>query len=148
MIDETRRRLTVVLPAYNEEAKLRELVDRLVAAFGELPLDCEIFVVDDGSTDRTAAVAEELSRTAPIRLIRHPKNRGLGAAIRTGLTAAAAEADLVVTMDADNTQDPALIPKMLAASTSGLDRVSIRIDEFARVPRDVQLRELLTERRS
>ena len=96
---------TVILPAYNEATALPHVLDALLDALDDR---CEIIVVDDASTDGTAAIA----RRYPCRLLRHTWNRGKGAAVRTGL--AAARGRFVVVMDADNTYPAAAIPAMLA----------------------------------
>ncbi len=117
-----RSRVAVMLPAYNEEVDLPELLPRLQKALeGWAPY--HVLVVDDGSTDRTAQIVREAARRMPVVLISHGHNRGLGAAIRTGLKAACQQADVVVTLDADNSQDPALIPAMVQALDAGLDLV-------------------------
>jgi glycosyltransferase involved in cell wall biosynthesis len=87
------RRVTVVIPAYNEELGIREVLARLRKEAP--PVVTEILVVDDGSTDRTAEIAEECGA----RVLRHPSNRGYGAALKTGIRNASAE--YVLTMDAD-----------------------------------------------
>lgn len=94
------RRLTVVIPAYNEEATIAETIERVRAAdVGGLEL--EIVVVDDGSTDRT----REILRQIPdIRAIFHERNRGKGGAVKTGFTAATG--DVVLIQDADLEYDP------------------------------------------
>ncbi len=112
--------VTVVLPAFNEERDLPKLLPRIKAALERL-CDYRILVVDDGSKDATAAIVTALSRTMPITLIRHPYNQGLGAAIRTGLKAAAELDGVVVTLDADNSQDPALIPTLIEEIRRGAD---------------------------
>ncbi|HET9443828.1 MAG TPA: ChbG/HpnK family deacetylase [Acidimicrobiales bacterium] len=98
-------RLSVVLPCWNEEAVLPASLEaveeaaRAAAAAGEIS-DWEAVVVDDGSSDATARVAREAADADPhVRLIRHPANRGLGAAVRTGLEAATG--DVVLYTDAD-----------------------------------------------
>jgi dolichol-phosphate mannosyltransferase len=103
---------TVLLPAYNEAQDLPPLLERIARAL-DGRLEYRILVVDDGSTDDTAPIASSMAETLPIELIRHDRNAGLGAAIRTGLRAASRATGAVVTMDADNTQDPALIPSMV-----------------------------------
>ena len=78
-----------------------------------------IIAVNDGSRDRTGEALKDLSTDYPVRLIEHCSNMGLGAALRTGLLAAAEEAlddDVVVTMDSDNTHDPKYILGMLVAA--------------------------------
>jgi dolichol-phosphate mannosyltransferase len=82
-------RLSLVLPAYNEEAGIRQAVIEADDDLAELVADYEILVVDDGSLDGTAAVVEELAGHCPrVRLLRHSENRGYGAALRTGFDAA------------------------------------------------------------
>ena len=97
-------RLSVVLPAYNEEHNILEAVRRSAEVARRLCADFEVVVVDDGSTDRTAemvlAAAGEGER---IRLVRHDRNRGYGEALRTGFRAA--RLDLVFFTDADNQFD-------------------------------------------
>lgn len=106
--------IAVVLPAYNEEKDLPQLLAGLNTALSKLQLPFHIVVVDDGSADRTAAIAAEAARTMPVHLVCHPKNRGLGRAIQTGLTEARKFGGIVVTMDADNSHDPAYIADMIA----------------------------------
>jgi glycosyltransferase involved in cell wall biosynthesis len=97
-------RLTVVVPVYNEEGSVAELVARVRA----VPVDKEIIAVDDHSRDRTLAV---LNRLDGIRVAAHPVNRGKGAAVRTGL--ALATGDVVVIQDADLEYDPQDYPALL-----------------------------------
>jgi len=110
--------LWIALPAYNEERSLPALLERYVALRPEIErrgAALRILVVDDGSTDGTIAAAEAFRDRLDLEVIPHGVNRNLGAALRTGLTGAlerAADDDLVATMDADNTHDPALLPRM------------------------------------
>ena len=96
--------LSLVLPAFNEDANIARAV-RDAAAAGALVGDHEVVVVDDGSRDRTAAVLEELARELGPRLVvvRHPRNRGYGAALRSGF--AGTRGDLVFYTDSDNQFD-------------------------------------------
>jgi glycosyltransferase involved in cell wall biosynthesis len=99
-----RVRTTVVLPAFNEGAALPHVLDEL----GEyLDSSYEVLVVDDGSTDNTAEVAERY----PVRLVQHASNRGKGVAIRTGI--AEAQGENVVIMDADATYPVPAIKEMV-----------------------------------
>ena len=101
--------VTVVLPAYNEADNLAPLIETIAR------LGYQTVVVDDGSTDDTAKVAEEaVSRFAGVHLMRHDGNRGLGVAVRTGLKAAVdMGSDRIVVMDSDGSHDPSLIGEML-----------------------------------
>lgn len=114
--------LSVVLPAYNEEAAIRPVLERLLEAVPQLERDAgldavEILVVDDGSSDRTA---EEALRFAPrVRLCRHPRNRGYGAALKTGFEAATG--DLLAFYDADGTCPPLALGPMCRRVLDGAD---------------------------
>jgi len=106
-------RLSIVLPARNEEVSLRKLLPKLV----ELYPDAETIVVNDGSTDGTAALCEECG----VKVINHPYSKGNGAAVRTG--ADAASGDILVFMDADGQHDPGAIRQLLAKYDEGYHMV-------------------------
>lgn len=121
-----RRVVYVVLPAYNEEASMPPLLNSLRDAMEENFTRYQVIVVDDGSQDRTAQVAEEFAREMPVLLIQHEANKGLGASIRDGLLAAlekASDRDIIVTMDADDTHAPGLIVRMVRMINEGYDVV-------------------------
>ncbi len=103
-LEPTPASVTVILPAFNEAAALGRVLTDVRRVLGA---ESEIIVVDDGSTDETAAVASEF----PCRLIQHDLNRGKGAAVRTGL--ADARGEYVVIMDADGTYPASAIPRMV-----------------------------------
>jgi dolichol-phosphate mannosyltransferase len=93
-------RLSLILPAYNEEAGIRQAIEEACAALTELTRAYEVLVVDDGSDDGTATIVAELAASRPqVRLLRHERNRGYGAALRTGF--AAARFERVAFTDAD-----------------------------------------------
>jgi glycosyltransferase involved in cell wall biosynthesis len=97
-------RLSVVLPAFNEEDNVVEAVTRASEVARRLCAEHELIVVDDGSSDRTAALVEGMAASDPgIRLVRHERNLGYGEAVRSGLRAA--RLDLVFLTDADNQFD-------------------------------------------
>ncbi len=99
-----------VIPAFNEERTIEEVVQQAKKYVDE------VIVVDDGSTDCTLKKAEE----AGSRTIRHKKNMGKGAALRTGISAALRRrADIIVTMDGDGQHDPHLIPKLIEPIVRG-----------------------------
>ncbi len=106
-------RITVVLPAKNEEAGLERTLPKLKA---ELP-EAEVIVVDDGSTDGTARIAADHG----VRVLSSPYSMGNGAAIKRG--ARAANGQVIVFMDADGQHDPALIHSLLAKLDEGFDMV-------------------------
>lgn len=94
--------VTVLLPAYNEERAIEQVLAEVVTALEDEPLKFEILVVDDASTDRTAAYAERFAEhceRCPVRVIRRPENRGAGAARKVGVREA--RGDVVVMLDAD-----------------------------------------------
>jgi glycosyltransferase involved in cell wall biosynthesis len=110
--------LSIVIPIYNEEHTLAELVGRVLAV--PLDLDRELVLVDDGSKDASAQVAERLIAEHPdkqLRLIRHPRNRGKGAAVRTGF--AQARGNVVLIQDADLEYDPRDYARLLKPILEG-----------------------------
>jgi glycosyltransferase involved in cell wall biosynthesis len=107
------QRLTVIVPMYNEEATVRGAVERLLKT--ELPVALETIVVDDGSTDGSVEQISDLAEGGRIKLIRHQRNQGKGAALRTGITHATG--DLVTILDADLEYDPADYRALVAAFT-------------------------------
>ena len=81
------RSLTIVMPVYNERATLRHALDRLLAV--EMPLETEVLVVDDGSTDGCLDTIVDLLEADRVRLVQLPLNMGKGAGLRRGGGAAA-----------------------------------------------------------
>ncbi|MEY4489672.1 MAG: hypothetical protein RIQ79_2180 [Verrucomicrobiota bacterium] len=116
--------LAVVIPVFNEEPVLPELLRRLDAVFNALPhLRCEAIFIDDGSRDRTAALlASAAERDPRMRLIQLSRNFGHQPALTAGL-ANANHADAVVTMDADLQDPPELITELVAAWQKGAEVV-------------------------
>lgn len=109
-------KLSVLIPAYNEEATVEEVIKRVA----EIDLEKEIIVVDDCSTDRTPQILSAL-RQPGLVVIRHDQNRGKGAAIRTAL--AAATGDAVIIQDADLEYDPQDFHKLLEPLQDGRAKV-------------------------
>jgi glycosyltransferase involved in cell wall biosynthesis len=103
----------VVLPVFNEADTITSLVRSLVAAMKQTGIVWEVVMVDDGSDDRTIDSLKALIKAHPeqVRVVRHPHNRGNGAALRSGIRVARGE--VVITMDADGQHDPSDIPSLL-----------------------------------
>lgn len=114
--------LSVVIPAYNEEHGITEIANRVLSVRADLKKagvsQLELLVVDDGSKDHTAQVAEKIKG---VTLIRHPQNKGYGAALKTGF--AQAKGELIGFLDADGTYPPEYFPKLCQAALNGSDLV-------------------------
>jgi dolichol-phosphate mannosyltransferase len=120
------RKVYVVLPVYNEAARIQRLLDHVDEALEEAAIAYQVILVDDGSRDSTGEIVRECAGRMPIHLMRHEVNRGLGATIRDGLVAAveaAKDRDIIVTMDADDTHAPGLILRMVRMISEGHDVV-------------------------
>lgn len=118
--------LSVVIPAYNEENGIQDIIQRV------LDIECDLFdvgvhelellIVDDGSKDNTQQVINELAeRDSTVKLICHEKNRGYGAALKTGFSKARGE--LVGFLDADGTYPPEFFPQLCQAAMNDNDLV-------------------------
>lgn len=114
--------LSIVIPAYNEENGIAEIANRVLKIKAELVKvgihEMELLVVDDGSRDKTAEVAACIPG---VTLVRHPKNRGYGAALKTGFSKACGE--LIGFLDADGTYPPEYFPKLCQAALNGSELV-------------------------
>jgi dolichol-phosphate mannosyltransferase len=120
------RTVRFVLPAFNESASIGDLIVRIAAVCESAGYRYSVLVVDDGSADDTGAIAAAQGETLPVDVVRNEPNRGLGYTIRRGLREESARADaedVIVTLDADLTQDPGYVPSMLAALDEGADVV-------------------------
>ncbi|MGB2955422.1 MAG: glycosyltransferase family 2 protein [Anaerolineales bacterium] len=99
--------LSIIIPAYNEEKVIGQVVNQIQSVINELGFKYEILVVDDGSGDGTA----NLAREAGARVIQHPENIGNGAAIKTGIRKA--KGNVIVMLDSDGQHPPEDIPRLL-----------------------------------
>lgn len=106
-------RVSVIMPVYNERATIEEIVGRVLS----IPVDLELLIVNDASTDGTGEIL--LAMADPrIRLLQHPVNRGKGAAIRTAIPEA--KGDVIVIQDGDLEYDPAQIPSLIEPIARGV----------------------------
>jgi len=103
-------KLSILIPVYNEEKTIERLLKK-VNEISILDVEKEIIVIDDGSTDRTNKLIEKLHKEGKIILIKHDRNQGKGAAIRSGLNHATG--DYTIIQDADLEYDPADIASLL-----------------------------------
>lgn len=122
------RAVSVIIPAYNEEAAVSSQVKNVQRILGAAGIPHEILVVDDGSTDRTA---EEAVATGA-RVLRHTENRGYGAAIKTGIQVAVH--DRIVIVDADGTYPPEAIPDLVAGLDNADMTVGARVGKGVHIP--------------
>src|SRR5256885_689563 len=115
--------LSVFFPAYNDSGTIASMVIRAVGAAAVLTPDYEVIVVNDGSADATAEIADELARTYPhVRAVHHPRNRGYGGALQTGFRSATKE--LIFYTDGDAQYDPAELAALWAKMTADADLVN------------------------
>jgi len=114
----------IFLPAYNEAEGLKNLLENISQVLRNYVY--KIILVNDGSTDATEKIACSFQTFLPIEIINHAGNRGLGEAFKTGMKRILRDLesqDIVVTLDADNTHPPSLIPQMVTKISKGLDLV-------------------------
>ena len=114
-------RTVVVLPTYNE----RENIGPYLSALRDVSNDIDVLVVDDNSPDGTAEIARSLGAThGGVTVLDRPVKEGLGSAYRAGFARVLADGyDVIISMDADLSHDPAVIPEMLALLDAGADAV-------------------------
>src|ERR1035437_2099360 len=119
-------KIILTLPVYNEEKGLGPLLEAFSTTMTQGHFRTQLVIVDDGSTDGTSGLIRAWSSKLSIERVGHPENRGLGESIRDALRRASEMArpeDIIVTMDADNTHNPASIPDMSSLIESGIDIV-------------------------
>ena len=119
----SRPSLTVFFPAFNDAETLPALITKAAETLNDLAPDYEIIVVDDGSTDQTPQVLEELQRQFPfLRVVRHPRNLGYGAALRSGFSNATKQ--LVFYTDGDGQYDVGELRELFARLEADVDVVN------------------------
>lgn len=110
-IKEISHKISFIVPCYNEQHWVGELLKKLLKVARENYNSFEIIIVNDGSTDKTAEVLQNFSNNREIILLEHDTNLGKGAAIQSGLRANTG--DIVVIQDADNEYDPIDLPSLI-----------------------------------
>jgi glycosyltransferase involved in cell wall biosynthesis len=115
--------LSVFFPAYNDSGTIASMVIRAVQAASALTPDYEVIVVNDGSADSTAQIADELARTYPnVRVVHHARNYGYGGALQTGFKSATK--DLIFYTDGDAQYDPGELGELWNRMTPDTDLVN------------------------
>jgi len=115
--------VSIIVPAYNEEENIPLLVDAVDSMIKESGLNCELIIVDDGSTDRTYRIANELTKERKdIKVIRHNRNQGKTQAILSGVDASSGE--YIAILDADLQYNPSDIPLTVEKLKEGYDMVT------------------------
>jgi dolichol-phosphate mannosyltransferase len=120
----------VILPAFNEESSIKDVLTSLEITFKKYELEFHIIICNDGSTDKTLHEIKQASQLidTPIQIINHTHNRGLGETIRdlfeAAIVIADKEDDVIVRMDCDKTHDPQYIPKLILEINKGFDVVT------------------------
>lgn len=135
-------KLSLIIPAYNEEARIGSFLDSIAKYFTEHPeYDCEVIVVDDGSRDDTVKVSQQSGKAIKnFTVISLPQNQGKGAAVRAGVMAA--KGDSIIFMDADGATGIDQLPKMIHALESCDIAIGNRWMEGSQTERHSALRAL------
>lgn len=128
-------KLSIIIPVYNEEKTIAQVLHRLRAI--KLNTECEIIVVDDGSTDATwSTINKQLTTNNKLKILQHKKNMGKGAAVNTGIKQASG--DYIIIQDADLEYDPEYIKKLIIPIKNGTSQVvyGTRLKRLPNLSRD------------
>ena len=149
LVDTQQRKVIVALPAYNEGLRLGQLLEKIGKTFANNRMNYEVFVVDDGSSDDTAEVAQAASKELPVTVVQHEQNQGLSGALNTCLRTAIESGnsdDIIITMDADDTHPPKIIDRLVTGIDEGFDvAIASRYQSGSRVVGVPWNRVLLTQ---
>jgi len=129
------KKLSIVVPCFNEEDNVPRFAIELFEPIAKFVPETEFIFVDDGSSDKTVKLLSELCRPRPnTKLVQHERNKGLGAAVRTGIDASTGDA--ILTLDADLTFHPGEFQNLYRAYADGVDCVmgSPLLGQMERVP--------------
>jgi len=117
----------ILLPVYNEEENLEQLLARISSQIRRQTLDFEILCYNDGSTDNSLKILNDHTNTLPLHIIGEPDNRGLGTAFRRllkeALVRSTSDDDIIVVLDSDNSHNPGLIYRIIDRIRDGFDVV-------------------------
>lgn len=125
---EKRRDLSIIIPAYNEEGAIRQTIEEIGSALGGSPVDYEVVVVDDGSSDRT----REIAGRSGARVISNTQNRGYGASLKRGILGT--DSEYVAIIDADGTYPASALPAIIETARSADMVVGARDTSMTNVP--------------
>ncbi|MFN8558802.1 MAG: glycosyltransferase family 2 protein [Dehalococcoidia bacterium] len=115
--------VSAFFPCYNDAGSIATMVERVAGCLRVITSDFEVIVVDDGSSDDSVAILEAMAVRAPfLRIVRHPRNRGYGAALRSGFEASGK--DFVFYTDGDGQYDPEELPVLVRAMRDGIGLVN------------------------
>jgi glycosyltransferase involved in cell wall biosynthesis len=120
--------VSIVIPAYNEEEAIGGVIDQIISVMEKADITNEIIVVDDGSTDNTVQIIQERA----VQLVRHPFNKGYGAALKTGMRKA--KYDTIAIIDADGTYPVEDVPQLVSGIGEWDMVVGARVGEEAKIP--------------
>lgn len=124
----TKKQVSIIIPAYNEEANISVFINDLLAVIKSVDLEFEIIVVDDGSTDKTVEIVKQFE----IKLVQQEHNKGYGAALKTGISRA--QYDIILIIDADGTYPVQRIPELIGLIGDYDMAVGARTGSHVKIP--------------
>ncbi len=128
MHEKTKKQVSIIIPAYNEESRIAQVLDYLLNQVNFGHIEYEVIVVDDGSTDKTVQILEGYD----LKIVKHEKNKGYGASLKDGI--AQAQYDLIAITDADGTYPVDRIPELIGYMDDYDMAVGARTGKGAQIP--------------